>query len=507
MTSASPLNQGTSRPPVVVVLGHVDHGKTTLLDAIRTTNVVAGESGGITQHIGAYQVRTHGHDITFLDTPGHEAFTAIRSRGANVADVAILVVAADESVKPQTLEAIRIIKDAKLPFVVAINKVDKPGANIDKVKQDLAQNDILVESWGGQVPSVEVAAKKGAGISELLDMVLLVADLLELPAQTDMSAKGVIIESHKDARRGFIATALVREGILKVGDWIVVGHVVGKVKSMDNFTGTAVTSAGPSAPVSVTGWLEAPPVGAPFKTAPAKKAAEDMATDTVMPPPPSFDTFRGAGPAEGGQTLNVIIKADVASSLEALELSLGAIPRGQVALRALDSGIGDVSEADVKTAAAKGAVIFGFHVGVDPIAAKLAERDGISVRTFDIIYELVESVRKEMEAILPTRTERTVLGKLRVLAIFKKDAKSIILGGKVTIGSVRKGSLVDLVKGENAIRVGKITSLQQEKEDVVEAGSGVECGMRIDTSSFDGDIKESDILEFVSESQVAQVLA
>ena len=509
MATSTPDNTASAipRPPVVVVLGHVDHGKTTLLDAIRKTNVVAGESGGITQHIGAYQVQTHGRTLTFLDTPGHEAFTAIRSRGAHVADVAILVVAADESVKPQTIEAIRIIKDEKLPFVVAINKIDKTGANPDKVKQELAAQDVLVEDWGGQVPSVSTAAKTGQGVPELLDMVLLVADLLELKAHTDVTAKGIIIESHKDPHRGYVATALVQEGILRNGDWIVVGSLVGKVKSMEDYLGASLTEAGPSVPVSITGWPDGPRVGGNFITAPAKRAAEELAADFVTEPPVPFDTFRqSAAPVEGKLMLNAIFKADVSSSLEAIELSVKAMGGERVGLRVLDAGIGNVAEVDVKTAAAKGAIIYAFRVAIEPDAAKHAERDGIVIRQSDIIYELVETVRKDLEALLPTQTEREVTGKLRVLAIFKTEAKNIILGGKVTTGVVHKGALVDLVRGDTPVRVGKITSLQREKEDVDEASMGAECGMRVDTSSFDGDIKEGDVLEFVTESQVKQTL-
>jgi translation initiation factor IF-2 len=495
------------RPPVVVVLGHVDHGKTKLLDAIRKTNIVAGESGGITQHIGAYQASINGKVITFLDTPGHEAFTAIRNRGANVADIAILVVAADESVKPQTKEAIRIIKEAKLPTIVAINKIDKEGANSAKVKQDLAQEDVLVEEWGGQTPALEISAKDGRGITELLEMVNLVAELLELREVLPAQSSGVIIESNLDKRRGYVATALVQEGILKVGDWIVVDHVVGKVKSMEDFLSASLPEARPSQPVLITGWQEAPRVGGKFHTAPSKKAAEELAGDSITPPPPSFDTFRGEQSTDGDRlTLNVIFKADVASSLEAIDLSLSAIPKEQVGLRVLASGIGNISEGDVKTAAAKGAVIMGFRVQTDSAAAKLAERDGIVIRSFDIIYELIEAIRNDLGALLPTETQRTVVGKLKVLAIFKTDARSIILGGRVTNGSIRKGSLVDLVRGETPLRVGKISNLQREKEDVSEVAQGADCGMRIDTASFDGDIHEGDVLEFITEEQVKKTL-
>lgn len=492
------------RPPVVVVLGHVDHGKTSLLDAVRKTEVAAGESGGITQHIGAYQVEDAGKIITFLDTPGHEAFSAIRSRGAKVADVAILVVAADESLKPQTKEAIGLILSANLPFVVAINKIDKAGANAQKVKQDLAQESVLVEDWGGQIPVVEISAKTGQGIGQLLEVVALVAELAELKADPTHLARGVIIESHLDKRRGYVATALVQDGTLHVGDWIVAGHVVGKVKSMEDFRGQAIQEALPAQPTLVTGWLEAAAVGALFQGAPTKKSAEDMAQDFVMPAPAPFDSFRAGDQAVTNDktVLNIIFKADVASSLEALQTSLGQISHPQVALRILASSIGAIGEGDIKTAAAKGAIIVGFRVGVDATAQKLAERDNISVLTFDIIYELIESVRARLGSLIPHTTERTITGKLRVLAIFKTDKRSVILGGKVTTGTIKKGATIDVVRNDIPTRVGKITNLQQEKEDTDEVGTGVECGMRIDTANFDGTIQEGDILEFVEEKQV-----
>ncbi len=509
-STPSPIASTTStpRPPVVVVLGHVDHGKTKLLDVIRKTNVVAGESGGITQHIGAYQVTAEGKTLTFLDTPGHEAFTAIRSRGAHVADIAILVVAADESVKPQTKEAIRIIKESGLPTIIAINKIDKEGANSAKVKQDLAQEDVLVEEWGGQTPAVEISAKDGRGIPELLEMIGLVADLLELKEILPAQSSGIIIESNLDKRRGYVATALVKEGILHVGDWIVVDHVVGKVKSMEDFLGTPIQEARPSQPVLLTGWQEPPRVGGTYHTAPSKKSAEELAADSITPPPAAFDTFRGGdhGTSSDRLTLNVIFKADVASSLEAIELSIAAIPSEQISLRVLGSGIGNITEGDVKTAAAKGAIILGFRVQPDSAAAKLAERDGITIRSFDIIYELIEAIRNELAALLPTETQRTVVGKLKVLAIFKTDARSVILGGRVTTGSIRKGSLVDLAQSEKPIRIGKITSLQREKEDVTEVAQGADCGMRIDTNAFEGEVREGDVLEFITEEQVKKTL-
>ncbi len=496
------------RPPVVVVLGHVDHGKTKLLDAIRKTSVMEGESGGITQHIGAYQAVANGKLITFLDTPGHEAFTAIRSRGAKVADIAILVVAADESVKPQTKEAIRIIKDAGIPLVVAINKIDREGANPAKVKQDLATEDVLVEEWGGKTPIVEISAKQGTNIQELLDMVLLVADLEELPNDTASPAEGVIIESHLDKRRGYVATALVQKGVLKVGDWVVVGRIVGKIKSMEDFVGTPLHEAYPSQPVLITGWSDAPDIGKQLIVAMDKADATDKSTHAIDLGPLALFLAKPMPDHEAAKSFPIIFKADVSSSLEAIDAILGAIPSAEVAYHVLDYGIGSITEADVKTALSSKALIVGFRVPVEPSAQKLAEKEGVIIATYDIIYELVERVRKDMGALLEPEVTRAVLGKLKVLALFKRDARTQILGGKVFQGTLKRaaGIFVDIIRDGKNIKLGKLLQLQQNKEDVTEVHEGLEAGLRIELVSPAPDVQVGDTLELYEEESTQRSL-
>src|SRR3989338_6008743 len=390
-----------TRPPVVVVLGHVDHGKTKLLDTIRKTKVSEGESGGITQHIGAYQTDINGKIITFLDTPGHEAFTAIRSRGAKVADIAILVVAADESVKPQTKEAIRIIKETKIPFIVALNKMDKEGANVKKVKQDLATEEVLVEDWGGKVPVVEISAKESQNIDALLDMILLVAELEELKEDISPPAKGIIIESSLDKRRGYVATALVQKGILNLGDWLVVGTAVGKIKSMENFLGKSMVQAKPSQPVLITGWPTAPDIGKEFVVVPNKDEATRIAGENINLAP-LFSFLKGSAETgdENKKFLNLVFKSDVSSSLEAIEASLKAIKSTEIGHRVISYDIGNISEADVKTAIASKCQVIGFRVGTEESAKKIADKEGIKIVNFEIIYELIEYVRNEMSELL-----------------------------------------------------------------------------------------------------------
>jgi translation initiation factor IF-2 len=502
------------RPPVVVVLGHVDHGKTKLLDAIRKTSVMEGESGGITQHIGAYQAMVHpagdttgGKLITFLDTPGHEAFTAIRSRGAKVADIAILVIAADESVKPQTKEAIRIIQEAGIPFIIAINKIDREGANSAKVKQDLATENVLVEEWGGKTPVVEISAKQGTHIQELLDMVLLVAELEELRNDVTSPAEGVIIESHLDKRRGYIATALVQKGTVNVGDWITVGSIVGKIKSMEDFVGAQLPTAYPSQPILITGWPDAPDIGKTFSICTSKKAAEEQAADHHDLSPLLLFLQKSLETQDTSKKqLPIIFKSDVSSSLEAIDAALGAIKTDEVACHVLDYGVGNITEADVKTAMSTRATIFGFRVCVEQSACKLAEKEGITIATFDIIYELIERVRQEMGGLLNPEIKRTALGKLKVLALFKRDARSQILGGKVTSGKVTRGTYIDILRGQNVIKLGKLTQLQQNKEDVTEVREGLEAGMRIELAPSAPEPQVGDILEIYEEENITRSL-
>lgn len=510
-TPVSDNSKGTAmRPPVVVVLGHVDHGKTKLLDTIRKTNIAEGESGGITQHIGAYQAQANGKLITFLDTPGHEAFAAIRSRGVKVADIAILVVAADESVKPQTKEAIRIIQEEKIPCIVAINKIDKEGANPQKVRQDLATENILVEDWGGQVPVIEISARDGKNLDALLEMILLVAEVAELTENLTLPAEGVIIESNLDKRRGYVATALVKKGILRVGDYIVVGRTAGKVKSMEDFMGTMIKEARPSQPVLLTGWSQAPDIGKPFTTTDSKSDAEKL-TEASVDLAPLLLFLREPMPATSPmagkkKVFNVIFKSDVSSSLEAIDSSLKAIRSDEVGLNVLDYGIGNIGETDVKMAAGSKATILGFRVGTENSAKKMAEKEGITLATFDIIYELIEAVRTAMGGMLEAEVKRNPLGKLRVLALFKKDGRSQILGGKVISGKIARGAFVDVIRGTGSVKLGKLTQLQHNKEDVQEVREGLECGMRIDISESSQEIKEQDVLEVYEEEKITRSL-
>ncbi|MDP2647664.1 MAG: translation initiation factor IF-2 [Candidatus Yanofskybacteria bacterium] len=511
MPVANDLRQTSSstltRPPVVVVLGHVDHGKTLLLDTIRKSNIAAKETGGITQHIGAYQTVINDKLITFLDTPGHEAFTAIRSRGTKVADIAILVVAADESVKPQTKEAIQIIKQAEIPVIVAINKIDKEGANPAKVKQDLAAEEILVEDWGGTVPVVEVSAKEGKNIKELLEMVLLVAELQELKRDVTLPTQGVIIESNLDKRRGYVATALIQKGILSIGDWIVVGTVIGKVKSMEDFLGQAIEEAYPSQPVRIIGWSQTPNIGKTFTSAQSKNEAEELVSKNVdLKPLLLFLRDSSPEPTGTKKILNIVFKSDVSSSLEALDSALQTMGSEEVGCHVLDYSIGNITEADVKTASNTRALILGFRVGVEESARKLAEKEGVTIASYDIIYELIERVRTEMGALLAPEIKRNVFGKLKVLAVFKTESRSQIVGGKVTSGKAVRGAMIDIVRGNTLIQVGRLGQLQQKKEDVPEVKEGLEAGFRVDRGDSTEDIKEGDILEIYEEEHVQRSL-
>jgi len=510
MANTTIKSASENRPPIVVVLGHVDHGKTKLLDVIRKANIADGESGGITQHIGAYQAVAQGKMITFLDTPGHEAFTAIRSRGAKVADVAILVVAADESVKPQTQEAIHIIKEEKIPVVVAISKTDKPGANVQKVKQDLAGEEILVEDWGGTVPVVEISAKENRGISELLDMVLLVAELEDLKDDRSLPTTGIIIESNLDKHRGYVATALIHKGILSIGDWIVAGTAIGKVKSMEDFTGNRLNTAVPSQPVLITGWTNPPEIGREFTTALTKDSAQDIVASNVNLAP-LFCFLRTShtqlDPLK--KYLKLVIKTDVSSSLEAIEMALKQIKSEEVMYTVLSYDIGAISDSDVRTAAAGGGgSVIGFRVSVETSARKLAEKDHVNLATFDVIYELIEYIRKQMAALLMAEIRREMLGKVKILATFKKDARAQVIGGRVLSGKLVRGAFCDVTRDGQSMMIAKVGQVQQAKQDVPEVAEGLETGMRIDIidSKTAIDIQVGDILEIYQEESIARTL-
>jgi translation initiation factor IF-2 len=503
-------SKSATRPPIVVILGHVDHGKTSILDKIRQTHVADKEAGGITQHIGAYQAEHSGKKITFLDTPGHEAFSAIRSRGAKVADVAVLVVAAEEGVKPQTKEAIQIIKQTKIPFVVAINKIDKEGANVQRVRQELAENEILVEDYGGTVPVVELSAKTGNGIDALLEIILLLSEMEELTASIDSPAKGVVIESHLDSKRGLVSTLLIHDGELKIGDWISAGMSVGRVKSLEDFTGKSIKFAIASQPCVILGWESAPRVGDSFAVASSSKEAQQLAAMSKSSIGNLF-AFENEVPAPGQpakKIVNLIIKADVQSSLEAIDQVLRTIKSDEVGYRVIGFGVGNISDADIKNARATKAAIIGFHIGVDASTRQTAERENIKITTNDIIYELVEGVRATMSDLLDPEIKRTVLGKVRILALFKGgEGKTQIIGGKVISGKAVRGAMIDVVRNNMTLMTGRLGQLQQNKNDVPEVAEGNELGIRFDgPSKTPYSVAIGDTLEMYQEEKIKRTI-
>lgn len=502
-------------------MGHVDHGKTKILDYIRKSKVAEGEAGGITQHIGAYQAEisefkslnvSSAKKITFLDTPGHEAFSAIRSRGAKVADIGILVVAADEGVKPQTKEAIKILQESETSFVVAINKIDKEGANPQKVKQELSENNVFIEEWGGKTPIVEVSAKTGQGIDGLLEMIILMAELEELSANPQSPASGVVIESHLDNKKGNLATLLVLDGTLYLNDWIIVGKTACKIKSMSDFTGKEVKEAEPSMPVVVLGWSITPALGQRFEAASSKEEAEKKSVQAAVLGKQEIFKFESGAEASAKKILNLIIRADSASSLEAMDQALFVIKSEEVGFRVLAYGAGNISDGDVKAAVPSGAMILGFHTGADSTAKSLAEREKIEIFNFDIIYEIVEKVREKMETMLEPEIRRNLLGKLKVLVIFKKEDKFQIIGGKVVSGKVKRGALAEIMRSNAPLIKGKIGQLQHNKADVEEVKEGLECGIRFDSylrKASEGSalpIREGDLLEVYEEEIVKRSL-
>ena len=501
------------RPPVVVVLGHVDHGKTKILDYIRKTKVAEKESGGITQHIGAYQIEVAGKKITFLDTPGHEAFSAIRSRGAKVADIAVLVVAADDGVKPQTKEAIKHIQDAKIPFIVALNKIDKPEAKPAMARQQLAEAGVLVEGFGGQIPAIEISAKTGKGIDELLELILLTAELEDLKADPAQSGQGTVIESHLDKNRGIIATVIIQNGSLKLGDYVVSGKALAKIKMMEDFSRKRVLAALPSEPVLTLGWSESPGVGEIFRTAETKAEAEALIDKSLKVEEPLFDKEvelkqNGQGPEgarQGGpygaskKNLNLVFKADTRSSLEAIAEAIKEIESQEVSYRVLGYGIGNINDNDINTVAPSRGSVYGFYVDIENSAKRLAEKEKIKIKIFDIIYELVEELRKDLSDLLEPEIRKTVLGKLRVLKLFKKGTNYQVVGGKVISGLVRRGALVDVLRNNVKIGSGRLAQLQHNKEEADEVREGLEAGIKF---TGPAEIQESDTLEVYEEEKI-----
>jgi len=502
------------RPPVVTIMGHVDHGKTSLLDAIRQTKVAEGEAGGITQHIGAYTVTVHGKQVTFLDTPGHEAFTSMRARGAKVTDIVVLVVAADDGVMPQTVEAIHHAKAANVPIIVAINKIDKPVANPDRVRNALAEHQLIPEAWGGQTIFVDVSAKLKTGIETLLEMILLQADVLELKADPTRLAKGTVIEARLDRGRGPVATVLVQNGTLRVGDAFVVGVFSGRVRALSNDRGERVKEAGPSIPVEVIGLPGVPAAGDQFVVVKDERVAREIADAraqkrraaevTASPGKVSLDDLFARIKEGEVKELAVVIKADVQGSAEALSGAVEKLSTDAVKLRVIHSGVGAITETDIMLASASRAIVIGFNIRPEPKAAALAEKEGIDIRLYSVIYNAIEDIKAAMEGLLAPTLKERVLGRAEVRQVFNIPKSGVIAGCYVTDGTIqRSGTSVRVIRDNVPIYQGRLGSLRRFKEDVKEVQQGYECGVSIENF---GDIKVGDILEVFVVDKVAAKL-
>ncbi len=468
----------SKRPPVVVVMGHIDHGKSTLLDYIRKTNIVAKEAGGITQHLGAYEVKHGEHAITFLDTPGHEAFTAIRERGSKVADIAILVVSAEDGVKPQTIEALKCILEEKIPYIVAVNKIDKPGADVEKTKASLAEHEIYVEGYGGDVPIVPISALKGTGITELLDMVMLVADLGDLKADAGVLAEGMIIEAGLDNKKGIYATLLIKNGTLKSGMYVVAEDAYAPVRILEDFIGKAIKTATFSSPVRITGFNKMPAVGAAFTILEDKREAEEKAA-AFKPAPRKVHAPRKN---DGSISIPLIIKADAIGSLEGIEHELAKIDNPKVALKIINMSVGNINEGDLKVAQGDPEVIIlAFNSKPDAKAKSILERSTIRLETFDVIYNLIEFVRNLVTSKVPKEYIDEVSGIAKILAVFSKAKDKQIVGGKVQQGSILVGSEVKILRRDAEIGRGRVKELQQQKQRTDEVHETFEFGTMIES--------------------------
>ncbi|MEE0514248.1 MAG: translation initiation factor IF-2 [Emergencia sp.] len=490
-----------ARPPIITVMGHVDHGKTSLLDAIRKTNVTSTESGGITQHIGASEVRINGQKIVFLDTPGHEAFTAMRARGAHVTDIAVLVVAADDSVKPQTIESISHAKAAGVPIIVAINKIDKPAANPDRVKQDLTEHGILVEDWGGDVISVPVSAKSGEGIVNLLEMILLQAEMMELRANPNRLAMGSVIEARLDKAKGPVATLLVTNGTLQAGQSVVAGTCSGRIRLMTDFKGKTIKKAGPATAVEILGLTDVPQAGDEFNAVKDDKVAREIAEnrkeklrEEVLARNASTTLEKLFSQIQEGEVkeLNLIIKGDVQGSVGALIASLEKLNNENVKVNVIHSGVGTVTESDVMLAGTAGAIIIGFNVRPSTAVQTMADRENIEIRSYRVIYDVIDDVENAMKGMLDPEFKEEILGKVEIRTTFKVPGVGIIGGAYVQEGKVVRNAEVRLVRDGIVIHEGKISSLKRFKDDAKEVASGYECGIGIESYN---DIKEGDIIE------------
>ncbi len=488
------------RPPIITVMGHVDHGKTSLLDAIRKAKVTATEAGGITQHIGAYTVTVNGEEITFLDTPGHEAFTAMRARGAQITDVVILVVAADDGIMPQTKEAISHCKAAGVPMVVAINKIDRPGANIDRVKQELTEYGLVAEDWGGDTICVPVSAKEGQGIGTLLEMVLLTAEMLELKANPNRKAKGTVIEAKLDKGRGAVASLLVQNGTLHVGDSILVGSTYGRIRAMFDDTGKKIKSAGPSIPVEILGLSEVPAAGDRFNQVKDEKTARNMAenrkekmkAESQNRHRVSLEDLYSQIKEGTVKELSIIVKADVQGSVEAIRQSLEKLSTEDVKVRVIHGGVGAITETDITLATASNAIVIGFNVRPDNNAVSAAEKDGVDIKTYRIIYDAIDDVKSAMIGMLEPEYKEVVLGKAEIRETYKISNVGTIAGCYVTDGKITRNSDIRVIRDGIVIFESTLASLKRFKDDVKEVKSGYECGLSVEKFN---DIKEGDIIE------------
>ena len=506
-------DKAVSRPPVVAVMGHVDHGKTTLLDAIRGASVAKGEAGGITQHISAYQIDHKGRKITFLDTPGHEAFAAIREHGALLTDIAIIVVAADDGIKPQTIEAIRFARKAGVKIVVAANKIDKEGANVDRLKQQLSEQDLLVEDWGGDTILQPVSAKTKQGIPELLDMILLVTDVEDLKADVDVPARGLIIEAHVEQGRGPVAHALVEAGRLKKSDFVVAGGVYAKVRNLESTDGKPLAEALPSTPVVITGFKQLPEFGDEFTVVASEKAARAQSEQVAAIRHTggnkldisSSELIRMINRNNQVNELNIIVKADVQGSLTSIIDSLKAMDTEEVAMSLVGSGIGAVTENDVYMAHTSNAIIYGFNVPLPTGIKQLASRDKVSIRMYRVIYELIDDAREELSKLLAPEVLETDLGRLVVRGIFKTTKTEVICGGEVTKGKLTAPALARVMRGDEKLADVEVTGLKRGPQDTKEVFEGEMCGMSLATTSR-LELQDGDHIELFTRETVARHL-
>ncbi len=483
------------RPPIVVVMGHIDHGKSTLLDYIRKTSVVEKEEGGITQHISAYEAEVmigkQKRKVTFLDTPGHEAFCSIRERGAQVADIAVLVISVEDGVKPQTLEALDCINKSAMPFIVALNKIDRQGINIDKAKQNLAENGVLVEGWGGTVPAVAISAKTGEGVADLLDMIALQSDMEELTGNLSAPAEGFVIESNLDPQQGISSVLLIRDGLLKTGMFVAAERAYAPIRVIKNYEGKSLPEAGFSSPVKIVGWNAQPKVGSQFKTFLKKEDAilfaKNFADEQIKTCQKTI--------LDNCASFLVVIKADTFGSLDAMEHELLKLGNEKMAVKIISKGVGAITEKDLKTANVKNSLVLGFNVGVDKSAAMLAIRDNIEIKTYKIIYELIDLVKEKLREAVPVEMMETIIGSAKIIRIFSKDKNKQIVGGRVNEGEIKFGDIVKIFRRESIIGEGKIKELQIQKIKTDRAKEGQEFGIMIESKI---ELSEGDIIKAIS---------